>query len=144
MAWGALKYENRLLLAAGSAVTASPLRALLGLDPLDVATLLALVGREAKAGEGKAKGWYKGGAYCEAVMRQRLFAFIAAYGAEKGQRHWQQWYTGCKRRAGEDHDAWCTYSAHHQSHTSCNHRLIHLSEDPMMMMMSVCGGLREA
>lgn len=105
MAWGALKYENRLLLAAGSAVTASPLRALLGLDPLDVATLLALVGRETKAGEGKAKGWYKSGAYCEAVMKQRLFAFIAAYGAEKGRRLWQEWYSGSKRRAGEDHDA---------------------------------------
>lgn len=105
LAWRALKPENRMLLAAGCVATASPLRALLGLRPLDPKVLLALVGGEAEEGEGKRKGWYRGGAYCEAVMRQRLFAFQAVYGDVEGQRRWQEWYTGCKRRAGEGRGA---------------------------------------
>jgi hypothetical protein len=120
MAWGALKHENRLLLAAGSAVTASPVRALLELEPLDITTLLALVGPEAKAGEGKRSGWYSGGAYCEAVMRQRMFAFMVAYGRGEGQRLWREWYLDCKRRGGEGHDA----SIHSSSPPIFHHHLL--------------------
>ena len=53
-----------------------------------------MVGEE-KA-EGKGKGWYTSGAYCESVMKSRRLQYIKVYGKEKGETLWRKWYLGCK------------------------------------------------
>ena len=69
--------------------------ALLGSTPPQVEKLLGMVGGA------KFMGWYKGGAYCEAVMRTvRRMQYINAYGQEEGERRWWAWYIGCKRGRG--------------------------------------------
>lgn len=102
MLWQALRFETRMLLLAGAATVFALLRALLSLPALDAAKLIGLVGLEGRLGEGKPKGWYTSGAYCEAVMRVvRPLQFVAAFGEEEGMKLWQAWYTKCKQRAGE-------------------------------------------
>jgi hypothetical protein len=107
--WQALKLETRMVLAAGAATIMAPLCALLSLHALDATKLINLAGLKGRLGEGKLKGWYTTGAYCEAVMKVvRPLQFIAAYGEERGLKLWLAWYKECKRRAGR-----CNVYHHH-------------------------------
>ena len=88
-----LRYASRLKLAAGVAATAAPLRALLQLPPLPAARLLAMLNVGSQGGS-------RGGAFFEASMKQRKWAFVAVYGEEEGLKRWAQWYYGKKRKGG--------------------------------------------
>ena len=90
-----MKPGTRLWLLKGLVTVKAALAALLGSAPPLVDTLLGLIGGD------KLAGWYKGGAYCEAVMTTaRRLQFRAVYGNKKGDELWRVWYTSCKSRAG--------------------------------------------
>ena len=95
MSWQAMKEVTRLWQLEGLASVYAARSALLGSAPPKVEKLLEVIGGA------PFKGWYRGGAYCEAVMKTtRLMQFTALYGSVDGKKRWQDWYTDCKVRAG--------------------------------------------
>ena len=97
--WQALQEETRLWVLEGLVAVFSARAALLGSAPPQVVKLIGIVGGAKKKPE--KKGWYTSGAYCEAVMKTtRRYQFIAVHGPDDGERLWQEWYKGCKLRAG--------------------------------------------
>jgi hypothetical protein len=94
LGWGALMKETRLYLLEGLGRVHAAAAALLGRQPPRIGRLLELVDAVPHLLH------YKGGAYCEAVMKGKLRAYIAEFGDEAGTEAWQEWYTGCKRDAG--------------------------------------------
>ena len=97
VAWQAMKEETRLWILEGLVAVHAARAALLGSAPPLVDKLLTIVGGEERKG---VKG-YKGGAYCEAVMKTaRRAQFRAVYGDDEGDKRWKEWYIGCKQRAG--------------------------------------------
>ena len=90
-----MKPGTRLWLLEGFVAVKAALAALLGSAPPQVDKLLEIVGGV------PFKLWYRGGAYCEAVMNTtRRFQFRALYGDKEGDKLWRVWYTSCKSRAG--------------------------------------------
>lgn len=92
--WAAMKKETQLYQLQGVADIHAAAAALLGRQPPNIGRLLELVDAVPHLPH------YKGGAYCEAVMKGKLHGYIAEFGDVAGTEAWQAWYTGCKRDAG--------------------------------------------
>ena len=91
----AMKEETRLWVLEGLVTVYAARAALLCCPPPLVDKLLGVIGGA------PLKKWYKGGAYCEAVMKTvRRAQFRAVYGDDDGDKRWRQWYKDCKSRAG--------------------------------------------
>jgi hypothetical protein len=92
--WAAMKEKTRLFQLQGLADIHAAAAALLGREAPNIGRLLELVVALPHLPH------YKGGAYCEAVMKGKLRGYIAEFGDVAGTEAWQEWYTGCKRDAG--------------------------------------------
>ena len=90
-----MKEETRLWVLEGLVTVYVARAALLGCPPPLVDKLLGVIGGA------PVQKWYKGGAYCEAVMKTvRRTQFRAVYGDDDGDKRWRQWYKDCKSRGG--------------------------------------------
>lgn len=96
--WSQLNERGRLQLNLGFHAVTGMLAALLGRPAPLADQLTAMIVGKTLHNTGICVG---SGAYIEACMRSKLFVYIAMYGEEEGRAKWDEYYKGCKFRAGE-------------------------------------------